>query len=491
MSSIKRSLYLSFLDKYSAMAIVIVTNLALARILTPYDIGIFSIAASLVGLASSLRDFGIGSYLLQEKELTVSRQRSAIGVALVITWTIGGLLAACSGFIAKIYQDPAVQEAILALSINFFFIPLTMVVVMTLRREMRFGQLYRVNLISVLCRSVAGIGLALLGFGFMAMAWSSVAGSIALFLMTRIELPAAGRLLPSLREWRHVVSFGVLSTVGQVLGEVGSAAPDLLIGRILSPAAVGFYSRAWSIRALFSRAILEGLSPVAVSAVAMRHREGGDIRGLMLQGLTHVTAIGWPFFSFVALLTFPVMRILFGDQWDSAVPLARLLCLSAMVGLLDAMTWAVLQGTGSVGKYAVLQAFTVPTRVVILIVALVLGGNLEAVGWASMLATVIHVAASLTFLRRLIGIRLREILSAVTKSAGLALFSSVAPTIVLLFMPVGPGDIWVPALLGACGAGIGFTGAVFLLKHPLADEVATIFRQARTLAWTALERRMM
>jgi len=488
LSVIRRSLYLSFLDKYSALAIGVVTNLILARILTPYDIGIFSIAGSLVGLAGSLRDFGIGSYLLQERELTVSRQRSAIGVAMVITWPIGALIAACSGLIARLYQDPGVQEVILALSINFFFIPLTMVVIMTLRREMRFGQLYRVNLVTVLCRSIAGIGLALLGFGYMAMAWQSVAGTVALFLMTRIELPAAGRLLPSLREWRHIVSFGALSTIGQVLGEVGSAAPNILIGRILSPSAVGFYSRASGIATLFIQAILEGLSPVAVSAVAMRHREGRDIRGLMLQGLTHVTAIGWPFFSFVALLTFPVMRILFGEQWDSAVPLARLFCLASIIGLLDTMTWAVLQGTGSVGRYAVLQAFTVPANIAILSVALVFGGSLEAVGWATLLSAAVHVAASLTFLRRLIGIRFRDILNSVAKSAGLALFSSVAPAVVLLVMPVGPGNIWVPALLGATGGGVGFIGAVFLLKHPLADEVASVFRQARRFAWFTPER---
>jgi hypothetical protein len=105
-----------------------------------------------------------------------------------------------------------------------------------------------------------------------------------------------------------------------------------------------------------------------------------------------------------------------------------------------------------------------------------------------MLATVIHVTASLTFLRRLIGIRFREILTAVVKSAGLALFSGVAPTIVLLFMPVGPENIWMPALLGACGAGIGFIGAIFLLKHPVADEVASIFMRVRKVALPVFSR---
>jgi hypothetical protein len=106
-----------------------------------------------------------------------------------------------------------------------------------------------------------------------------------------------------------------------------------------------------------------------------------------------------------------------------------------------------------------------------------------------MLSATLHVAASLAFIQRLIGIRFSDILEAVAKSAGLALFSSVAPTIVLLFMAVGPGNIWMPALLGGAGAGIGFMGAVFLLKHPLADEVAGVFRQARKMVWPAPEQR--
>ena len=276
MPSIRRSLFLSFLDKYSALAISVLANLALARILTPYDVGVYSIAASLVGFAAALRDFGIGSYLLQEKELTIIRQRSAIGVAIVITWTIGGLVAAFSALIADYYSEPGLRNVILVLSINFFFIPLTMVVITVLRREMKFGALYRINLIAAICRSATALGLALLGFGFMSLAWSSVAGAIAVFVVTQFELPSAGRLLPSLREWRHIVAFGALSTVGQALNEVWAAAPNVIIGRLLSPIAVGLYSRAFGMVTLFSQAILEGLSPVALSAIAMRHREGGE-----------------------------------------------------------------------------------------------------------------------------------------------------------------------------------------------------------------------
>lgn len=471
MVSIRRSLVLSFMDRYSALVISVLANLVLARILTPYDVGIYSIAASLVGFASALRDFGVASYLLQEKELTVLRQRSAIGVAIVITWTIGGIVAASSALIADYYHQPGVRDVILVLSINFFFIPLTMVVITMLRREMKFGTLYRINLMAAIARSAVALTLAILGFGFMALAWSSVAGAVAIFIMTQIELPATGRLLPSLREWRHIVSYGTLATVGQVLSEVWAAAPNVIIGRLLSPAAVGLYSRAFGMVTLFSQAIIEGMSPVALSAIAMRHREGGEVRSLWLNGLTYISAFGWPFFSFVAIMTFPVIRILFGDQWDAAVPVARLICVAAMIGLLNSMTWATLQGTGSVGKYALVQLFTVPVQVAVLIGTLLYERSLLAAGWTAIFGAILSVVASLFFLRRLAGIRVADVFGAVAKSAALTLLTCIAPATVALLMPIGPQNLWPPMLIGAAGSGFSFVGGVFLLKHPLADEV--------------------
>jgi O-antigen/teichoic acid export membrane protein len=474
-------LLVSFLDKYSALAITIAANLALARILTPYDIGVYSIAASLVGVASALRDFGIASYLVQEKELTVLQQRTAIGVAVIITWTLGGLLAGFSAVIADYYGNPGVRDVILVLSINFFFIPFTMVVINVLRREMRFGALYRINLIAAIFRSATALAFALWGLGFMAMAWSSVAGVCATFVVTQFELPSTARLMPSLREWRHIASFGAYSTLGQILTQIRVAAPDMVIGRVLFPAAVGLYSRAFGMASLFSQAILEGMSPVALSAIAMRHRDGGNIRDLWLRGITHISAFGWPFFSFVTILTFPVMRILFGDQWDAAVPVARLICIAAMIGLIDSMTWATLQGTGSVGKYALLQLFTVPTEIAVMIGALAYEHDIIAAGWTAIFGSMLHVSASLYFLNRLADIRLRDVAEAVGKSAALAVLTSIAPALVTLFMQIGPGHLWLPVLIAGGGSGISFILGILVLRHPIADEVRGALTHAQQL----------
>ena len=166
-----------------------------------------------------------------------------------------------------------------------------------------------------------------------------------------------------------------------------------------------------------------------------------------------------------------MIRILFGDQWDAAVPAARLICIAAMIGLLDAMTWATLQGTGSVGKYALLQVFTVPLQVAVLIAALLYEQDVVAAGWTAIFGAVMHVAASLVFLRRLAGIQVTDVIRAVGKSAALTLLTCIAPALVALLMPIGPENLWPPVLIAAVGTGLCFVGGVFLLKHPLADEL--------------------
>jgi O-antigen/teichoic acid export membrane protein len=471
LSNVKSSLFWSFLDKYLGLASNIVVNIVLSRLLTPNDIGIFSIASSLIGFAGMLRDFGVATYLIQEKDLTLSRQRTAVGVQVVIAWTIGGTLAIFSGLIGDFYNNPGVRQVVQVLAINFFLIPFGTVVITLLRREMNFGALYRMGVVINLSRSIAAIGLATLGFGFMAMAWSSVVGLIATVIMAYFEHPAAGVLLPSLKEWRHVISFGTKSTVAQMLTEVRAAAPDVLIGRIINPVAVGMFSRANGITVLFSQGVLEGLAPVALSAIAKRHREGSDYRSLLLQSLTHITALGWPFFCFVAFLAYPITRILFGDQWDDAVPIMRFLCIAAIVRLLDSMTFAVLQGTGSIGKYVILQLVTVPLQVAFLATALLLGRDLEAVGWAMIAGAAVQVTMSLAFLRVAAKVSLGDIFGAVSKSILLAIASSIAPLIVVLTMTIAPGHLWVPLLLGAIGSGTAFLAAAFSLKHPLAEEL--------------------
>src|SRR5579862_5267561 len=123
MTTLRKSLSWSFLDKYSGMVLGVISTLILSRLLTPVDIGIYSVAAGAVGLAHMLRDFGVATYLFQEKDLTQERMRAALGVTMVFSWSVAAVMAALSSPIGTFYNAPGVAEVILVLAANFVLLP--------------------------------------------------------------------------------------------------------------------------------------------------------------------------------------------------------------------------------------------------------------------------------------------------------------------------------------------------------------------------------
>src|SRR5687768_5304857 len=117
--SIRRSLFIQFLNSYSGTAIAFVSVVILARLLTPQEIGVFSVCMAFVGFLHTLRDFGIGAYLLQERHLDKEILRSAYGLALLFAWSAGGILALSSGAVADFFHEPGVRSVTLVLALNF------------------------------------------------------------------------------------------------------------------------------------------------------------------------------------------------------------------------------------------------------------------------------------------------------------------------------------------------------------------------------------
>ncbi|HET9396744.1 MAG TPA: hypothetical protein VFO36_11855, partial [Nitrospiraceae bacterium] len=60
MSTLRRSLLFSFMERYAGIAIGLGMTMTAARMLTPADFGVFAVGMSLVVLMDVLRDFGTG-----------------------------------------------------------------------------------------------------------------------------------------------------------------------------------------------------------------------------------------------------------------------------------------------------------------------------------------------------------------------------------------------------------------------------------------------
>src|SRR5262245_36466506 len=215
--NVRRSLALSFAGRYATVGLAIVSNMLIARLLSPKEIGLYSVTLAIVGLAQILRDFGIGSYPVQEKSLTAEHIRTAYGVSFIAGAALFAIFIIGAPAIASFYHDAAVSQTVRITAINFLLLPFGSISMSLLRREMDFSRIIVVNVAAAIAAFIVTITLAIAGLGPNALALGSVASNVATGTLATWVRPNLKVLFPSLVEWRSVLRFGSQSTVANVL----------------------------------------------------------------------------------------------------------------------------------------------------------------------------------------------------------------------------------------------------------------------------------
>lgn len=469
MASIRKSLALSLAAKYSDLAISTASIIVIARLLTPAEIGVWSVGVAIAALAYVVRDFGVANYMIQEKELTPERISTALGVAIVIAWTMGLILVAVSGAIARFYGEPDLRQVLVVLSATFLIIPFSLPIMGLLRREMAYGALYIVSVANAIVHATTAITLAVLGYSFMSLAWATLVSALATLLVATILRPQAARFRPSLKEWQRVAQFGGTFSATVMIARIGGNAIDLIIGRILGFAALGLFSRANGLVGVFHRDIMGAIANIALSAFATQSRENQNLKTSYLKSICLVTVLAWPVYGFLGLMAFPIVRILFGSQWDAAVPLVPILATAVAIGATWNLISQVLIATGQVHRFFRSELIIQPTRILLIILAVPFG--LEAVAASQI---VFHFIGMLVYYKQLsysILISYREVLEATSQSIFVTILSLIVPLVVSLLMRPDPASIWLPFILAAIGAVCGWIVGVAISNHPVKKEV--------------------
>jgi O-antigen/teichoic acid export membrane protein len=131
-------------------------------------------------------------------------------------------------------------------------------------------------------------------------------------------------MTPSLKEWRRIAAFGGFASGANLVGTIGVNIAELIIGRMLGFSAVAYYSRAMGLLNIFRMTVQATVLSVALPAFADQYRAGIDMRPDYGRAAALMTGLAWPFYGMLALLAQPVIRLLYGRQWDEAVVIAQI-----------------------------------------------------------------------------------------------------------------------------------------------------------------------
>lgn len=467
--STRRALLFSFLDRYSGLAISVVSSMVIARLLRPEELGIFSVALALLMLASTVRDMGAGQYLVQAPSLTDGRIRAVWTIQFGVGALLAVIVAALAVPAAAFYKQPQIQAILLVMAVNYLVNPVGSITYAMLMREMAFGKVAMMRLASAAINAAVSIGLALTDHGPISLAWGNLAGTCANALAAQFFRPKNMPWGFNLGGVPGVLGFSGRLTVTSLVNTTLGATPDFALGKLQGMHAAGLYSRANGLVAMFSRLVTDAVYNVALSLFAQQRRDGVTVAHGFMRALSYVCVLNWAFSINLLLLAHPITRLLYGNGWDESILLTRWL---AVGGALLAPVPICIAVSTAMGRADVVLKCSFAAAMFSAVAALI-GAfhSLIAIGQGLALANALSSAIWLAVATRMARCSWPKLIANLARSLGVAAVAALAPATIVLNFGLEPMHAWQALAYGVPLGALALLLGLLLFSHPLADEL--------------------
>lgn len=480
MPVVRRAVLFSALERYLALGLSFLNIFVISRLLTPSELGLSMIGAGIFALTLSLREFASAEILIQKREVEPVVVRTTLTLTLGIYALSAGALAALAGHVGAFYGRPELADYLRLIALAGLIETASVPLLALLRRDMAFGGVAFVNTLAIGASTAATIGAALLGFGFMSIAFGYLASGVVTTVLALALRPAWWAFRPSLARWREVASFGVYQGSTIVLSRIHETLPQLFLGRVLTSEAVAYYNRANLMTDLPERTVLPGIYSVTLPAFARELREGRPVKRLYLDALAMITVMYWPALLGLVILADPIVRLLLGEQWTGIAPLVRIIATACLFWFPVFLLQPVLVAVGDLRGNLRAKALCVGVCGAVLCAASFFG--VYAMAWSQFFGIPFQMLVAFLALRRHVDFLWSEVFEAVRRSAIVALMAAAGPAVVALSNARGL-DMSLPAMALAMALSVvGWALGVTLTRHRILPEVLAILARARQAA---------
>ena len=262
MTTVRRALALSVLERYLSVVLALGSSMVPARLLTPEQVGMYSVTLAVIGLAHVLREFGVGNYLIQQRDLNDDHVRTAFGLALVLGATLAMVIYGAAPWVGRFYNAPEMAGLMRIVALNFLVLPFCSISLSLLRRDMKFKALLYANLAAMSLGTAVTLGLAWAGNGPTSMAVGALVGNLATGFGAWWARGRPPPLRPAFSEWRTVFSFGGKASLIGITSSLSMDANDLIVGKMLGFGPVALISRAQGVINMFQREAMQAIRGV-------------------------------------------------------------------------------------------------------------------------------------------------------------------------------------------------------------------------------------
>jgi len=300
--------------------------LVLARLLSPSDFGLVTIAMIVVLVIEAALELPLSQALVRLPVIQPSYYDTAFTLSLLRGLLLCIAVCGCAVPFAHFYKHPTLVPLICALSIAPAARGLPNPRMAQFAKDLNFKYEFFFELAGKSSALILGTTTAILTRSYWSIAICTIAAPLVTTILSYCVKPFRPRL--TLSDWRVFADFLGWISVSQVIMAINWQSDQLLLGRLMSPTQLGLFSNANNVSSIPSLAIFAPILRPLLSAFAMVAHEPARLQRVYLNASTAIVAVGLPLMAWQSLQAGPLVRLLLGGKWLGAIFMLHWLAIS-------------------------------------------------------------------------------------------------------------------------------------------------------------------
>lgn len=308
-----------------------IKTIVIARILSPYQFGIFGIATLVLVFVEILTETGVNIFLVQKKDNIDKYIDTSWIVSIIRGGLISLVILASSPFVSKFFNAPDSLNLLLLISVVPFLRGLINPSIVKFQKELRFSQEFYFRTSTFFVETLFSILLVVLSQSVEGLVWGMIIGVLFEITVSHLVVKPRPTFSFNPQVFKEVIGFGKWITASTIFNYFYQHGDDMAVGRILGARFLGIYDMAYRISLVPITDIADVVFRVTFPVYVKISNDLPRLRRAFERSLAFVILLVLPICTILFLFPKEIISIILGSKWIEAAEILRVLAVFGFV----------------------------------------------------------------------------------------------------------------------------------------------------------------
>lgn len=314
------------MERFGVLGGQFVLQILLARLLGPGLYGVMAMLTIFTAMANAFIQHGFNLALVQNKDVEEEDYSSVFWVNLLIALVLYIVLFLAAPLIAAVYKMPEIIWPFRALCLMLIPGSINSIQIAKERRALRFRNVFLCNLAAILISGAVGVYLAYKDAGI----WALVAQQLLNMALSTVILWFVVNFRPkavvNFKRVKVLLSYSWKLMLSNLLDTFYQEIRTVVIGLKYSSETLGNYDQGKKFPQFINSIVNSAVQSVLLPAMSSEQDDQSKVKELMRNSVMLSSYIVFAMMAGLAGVAKPLVLLLLGAEWLSAVPYLQIYC---------------------------------------------------------------------------------------------------------------------------------------------------------------------